>query len=108
MSRDPIRPVKAVGKTVVKMADKTFDEVGAVAGAAEQTIEKTVAPVRESVIKRFPIVFMLAVTFGLTAVVTGMERIMLRYELLQNHPVIILGIGLLVLVATGTAYKKLG
>ena len=103
-----IAPVQKVEKTVVKAADKTLDGVGTIISATESQIERTVAPIRQSVIKRFPILFLLAVTFGVTATATGMEQLILRYDALRSHPAVILIIGVITLIATGTAYKKLG
>ena len=103
-----IRPVQKVEKTVARAADRTLDEVSTVINTTESKIEKTVVPIRQSVIKRFPILFLLAVTFGITATATGMEQLILRYEIMRSHPAAILLIGVVTLIMTGTVYKKLG
>jgi hypothetical protein len=63
---------------------------------------------RNSVFKRLPIVFTLLVTFGLAATFYGFQHIITGIPVLANNPYITLVIGLLVLLLTGTLYKKLG
>lgn len=74
----------------------------------ESEIEKTVSPVRHEFLKKFPVPFLLLVTAGLTATMNGLERLLLELPILQNHPSIMLIIGLILLTITGTLYKKLG
>lgn len=74
----------------------------------ETRIEETVTPIRKSALKRFPVLFLLAVTFGFTAVVTGIERMLTEQQYLADHPLVIVAIGVVVLILTGTVYKKLG
>lgn len=97
-----------VESEIVKAAEGAINEVQQIVDSAEQKIESTVAPVRKSILKRFPVMFLLAVTFGFTATVTGMEKIIAKYEFLESHPAIILLLGIGTLVLTGTLYKKLG
>lgn len=66
------------------------------------------AETRESVFAKFPLLFTLLGTFGLVATFYGFEGIINKIDLLANNPVILLGVGLLALIATGTLYKKLG
>lgn len=63
---------------------------------------------RDSVFKRLPLVFTLLGTFGLVATFYGFQHIIERIPVLANNPYITLGIGLLVLLFTGTLYKRLG
>jgi hypothetical protein len=63
---------------------------------------------RENAAQRFPLLFTLLGSFGLVATFYGFEGIINRIDLLANHPFILLGTGVGVLVATGTLYKKLG
>lgn len=93
---------------IAKVAIDALTEMQNIVGSTEHQIEQTVAPIRESVIKRFPIVFMLAVTFGFTATITGIEQLIMQYDLLHDHPGIMLSLGIGTLVLTGTLYKKLG
>lgn len=63
---------------------------------------------RDDVFKRLPLVFTLLGTFGLVATFYGFQHIITEIPVLANNPYITLGIGLLVLLFTGTLYKKLG
>lgn len=93
---------------ISKVAGEALDGVQYVVDKTEKGIEKNVAPIRDNVLKRFPIVFMLAVTFGFTATVTGMEQLLIKYDLLSSNPMIILILGVSTMILTGTLYKKLG
>lgn len=93
---------------VLGVTESTLDEVEQVLDATEQHFEQVVSPIRKNIFKRFPIVSILMVTFGVTATVLGMERILLQYDLLQERPIIILAIGLGILTLAGALYKKLG
>lgn len=92
---------------VLKVAEGAFQGVGKVVGSTEERFEKTVNPIRENVLKKFPVLFLLTVTFGVIATFTGMEQIMLSVPLFKDNPWFILGIGMLILILTGTLYKKL-
>ena len=92
---------------VEKTTDAFLDEAENVVSATGQKIEKMAAPIRENVLMRFPILFMLTVTFGVTATFTGVEQILLKYQVLSNNPWLILFLGIGMLVLTGTLYKKL-
>ena len=74
----------------------------------EKTIEATATPVRSSLIKKFPVLFLLVVTAGVVLILTGFERIVAQIPALYDRPWIMLGVGVGVLIATGTLYKKLG
>ena len=63
---------------------------------------------RKSAVNRFPLVFTLLGAFGLVATFYGFEGIIDRIELLKENPLILLTVGILTLVFTGTLYKKLG
>lgn len=93
---------------LAQVAEETLDEVQLVVDSTGEQIEQTVAPIRKSILKRFPVLFLLAVTFGFTATVTGIEQLLVQYDLLDRHPTIILLLGIGTLVLTGTLYKKLG
>lgn len=62
---------------------------------------------RESAAQRFPLFFGLAATFGLVSVLYGFEKLIDRVDLFVNNPWILLVFGVLLLLATGAAYKKL-
>ncbi len=85
-----------------------LDTTELMARYAEQTVDIYAQPVRKTIIKRFPVMFSLLVTFGVVTTFLGLEQIILQYDVLQNSPRLIFGIGVSVLVFTGTLYKKLG
>lgn len=72
-----------------------------------KTVDAYVAPVRVSVLKRFPILFLLLTTFGVAAIFYGFERILGQFDILVTYPWLILGIGIVTLAFTGQLYKKL-
>lgn len=73
----------------------------------EHKIAERVVADRESAAERFPLFFGLAATFGLVSVLYGFEKLIDRVDLFVNNPWILLVVGVLILVATGAAYKKL-
>lgn len=108
MSQNKKTKVGQVEAGVKKVTTVTLDGLQQVVDSTEKRLEHTVAPIRQSLFKRFPTLFLLAATFGVTATVLGIEQILLRYQALQTHPALILAIGLAVLVVTGRLYKILG
>lgn len=101
---------KGVSKnsSVTSTVTEVVDELGAVVTKAEKTFDTTIAPVRRGLSKRFPSLFLLIVTFGVTATFFGIEQILIQYNLLKEHPWLILALGIGTLIGTGTLYKKLG
>lgn len=63
---------------------------------------------RNSAFRRHPLLFALLGTFGVVATFYGFQHILEDIPLLANHPYIALIVGLLILLATGKLYKKLG
>jgi hypothetical protein len=74
----------------------------------EETIDTVAAPVRGSLLKRFPVLFTLLVTFGVVMTFLGAEQLVMSVPILFNNPILTLIIGVTTLVITGTLYKKLG
>lgn len=93
---------------MASVASRAIDDIDRIVSSTEREIEQSVEPIRESVLKRFPILFMLLVTFGFTATTTGIEQVLVRHEIFQSHPFVIFLIGITILIITGTIYKKLG
>ncbi|HMO78338.1 MAG TPA: hypothetical protein PKA42_01785 [Candidatus Paceibacterota bacterium] len=75
---------------------------------AESSLNNYVVPVRQSILKRFPVLFAFLVSFGATATFLGLERLIIRYQFLNNSPELILLLGITILFLTGKLYKKLG
>lgn len=98
-------------KILRQVADSSLsivDGVEKIIHTSEERLETTVAPVRKNALKRFPTLFLLAVTFGVSTIFYGIDQIIATTPLLAGHPVISIFIGVLVLIATGHLYKKLG
>lgn len=87
------------------------EEVFRLADIAATTTVKTIGTdvvlVRKTILHRFPILFGLLVTVGVTAVLLGIEQLILKYHILSGHPELILFIGVSILAFTGKLYKKL-
>lgn len=77
-------------------------------GDAVVATEKLVRPVRDSLFKRFPILATLVITFGVSATLFGMERLIMEMTWFNNHPFLILMVGIMTLVVSGKLYQKLG
>jgi hypothetical protein len=93
---------------VTKVFETTFGEVERFAKTTERQVEQVVVPIRKTVAQRFPTTFLFLITFGFTAMVTGIEHSLIKYQILSGHPEVILLIGVGILLVTGTLYKKLG
>jgi hypothetical protein len=91
-------------ETTIQMLDKT----DVVTGQVNHHFNQYVAPVRKSVLKRFPVLFSLLVVFGLTTTYYAFEKILSQYEVFNEHPTLLLAFGIAVLAFTGRLYKKLG
>lgn len=59
------------------------------------------------VFSRYPLTFALLVVFGATLVSQGMKDLLLQIHFFQNKPLAMLISGILVLIITGTLYRKL-
>ena len=104
-----IKPIRdLLNRLFANKTNKVLDIIDNVTLRAESTVDVYVEPVRKSIIKRFPILFSLLVTFGVTATFLGIEKIILKYEFFDKSPELVLFLGISILVFTGTLYKKLG
>jgi hypothetical protein len=92
----------------VKKGEKIISEVEVVTSKTTNAVDGYVKPVRTTLMSRFPITFLLLVTFGVTATFLGLEQVILKYALLQDKPEVILLVGISILAFTGTIHKKLG
>ncbi|MFA6251015.1 MAG: hypothetical protein WC603_00065 [Candidatus Paceibacterota bacterium] len=61
----------------------------------------------KSVFSRYPLTFALLVVFGVTMVTQGIKDLLLEISLFKNQPLVMLIIGIIILIITGTLYKKL-
>ena len=83
-------------------------DIDRLAKSTAEAVDEYVAPVRQTVFRRYPVIFSLLVTIGVVASFLGIERILLKFEWLQRYPEIILLLGVTILAFTGKLYKKLG
>lgn len=87
-----------------------YNGVDAVVRGLEKTMTHTdnaFIPIRKSVFRRFPTVFTILVTFGVSATFLGIERIILEIPWLNERPWFIFASGIFILILTGRLYKKL-
>ncbi len=56
---------------------------------------------------RFPLITALFATFGFVSLLSGFEKIIDSIDFLSNNPIVLFMVGLIILVLTGTVYKKL-
>ena len=62
---------------------------------------------RDNAFRRFPLVFTLLGTFGVVSTFYGFQHLIDKVPILANNPIYTLVIGVVVLLFTGTLYKKL-
>lgn len=100
--------MKKIADQVTESTLDVVDGVQQVISDTEHKIESSIKPVRKSIVRRFPTAFLLAVTFGVSITFYGIEQLLPQIYFLNGHPWISLLLGISILVATGTLYKKLG
>ena len=59
------------------------------------------------VLDRYPLLFTFLLTFSVAATFHGFELVLQSYRIFQNHPILLLGLGILGLFLTGSLYKGL-
>lgn len=74
----------------------------------ENTVVNKLGQTKQSVFQRFPLLFTLLATFGVVSTFYGFERLIDKVDIFSDNPIILLGVGILTLIFTGTLYKKLG
>jgi hypothetical protein len=70
-------------------------------------VNKIMAPRAKNVFRRYPITFGLLILLGVMALHEGLKGVMKNYGLLDGNPWYLILIGLVILLITGTVYKKL-
>lgn len=63
---------------------------------------------RKRALARFPLVFILLGTFGVISIYYGLQKIFEKTPLVANNPIVAIIVGVIILLFTGTLYKKLG
>lgn len=97
-----------VGEEVAKIADEAIAAIERISKETGDNFERAASPFRKKVLKRFPTLFLLLVTFGVIATSLGIELLVIKHTNLNEHPLLLVILGLVTLVFTGTLYKKLG
>ncbi|HEX9594970.1 MAG TPA: hypothetical protein VF996_02490 [Candidatus Saccharimonadales bacterium] len=72
----------------------------------EKAIAQKIGERRKAVFERFPLIFTLLGSFGLVATFYGFERL-IDSTTLADSPWLLLGTGIILLIVTGSLYKKL-
>ena len=96
-------------KNIVEGADsllQTIAEIESLATTAEEKFQQRLTPVRKSLIKRFPVIFLLLVTAGFAFVSFGIEEFLHSQAFLTKNPLLVFSVGLLLLIISGSAYKR--
>ena len=101
LSSIPLKP------NPIEVVSDTLEETENVLHEVVETADRTIDPIRQSLARRYPTLFLLAVTFGVAAVFFGFERVLGSIDYLNERPWLILALGILVLIITGRLYKKL-
>ena len=90
-----------------RLSESAFSTAQEVISKATTEVDTYVSPLRTSVLARFPIVFSLLTTFGVATTFLGFEKIVSNIAFLDQHPFLMLILGISILALTGTLYKKL-
>lgn len=61
----------------------------------------------KNILRRYPISFGILILFGVISLNEGLKGVLEELGLLEINPWYLLGLGILVLIITGTIYKKL-
>lgn len=105
-----VKDENLVKKTAGVITDSSLEAADLLHGAVletSSTVNRYVAPLRQSVFTRYPILFSGLVTLGAAATLLGLEQVLLKFEILQKFPLLILLVGLGLLLFTGKLYSKL-
>ncbi len=73
-----------------------------------ELVNRIVAERGRPVFSRYPLTFALLVLFGVIMVSEGVKGLLEEWGLLENAPWTLLVIGIVILVLTGSLYRKLG
>lgn len=88
MNTEQLDPLKKVEELTSK-ANETFAKKG------------------KSVFGRYPLLFSLLVIVGATLMSQGIKELLIQTPIFKNQPITMLGVGIAILILTGSLYKKL-
>ena len=108
----PEKKVKKKEFNVVRriVTDSALGTVDLVEDGVEKTVEGVnsyMTPIRDTVLKRYPILFSLLVIYGASMTILGFEYVLHSYGVLEGYPWTVFIVGILVLLFTGKLYKAL-
>lgn len=101
------KPFITAAKKGQTITTETLGTVETLMAKTTSTVDSYIAPVRTSVLKRYPVLFSLLVTFGVAMTFLGFEQIVSQVAFLERNPIVLLIVGISILAVTGTLYKKL-
>lgn len=73
----------------------------------EEKILRLLREEREKTKQKFPLFYALIATFGLVATISGFSKWIDHIDFLRNNPFVLIIIGVFIMIATGTAYRKI-
>ncbi len=99
--------MEKIKKSFETTVTSTLDSIDSTVVEATKKIDTLVSPTRSTFAKRYPTLFSLLATLGVIMTFLGIEQILLTADILEQHPMLILALGVAILALTGTLYKKL-
>jgi hypothetical protein len=93
-------------KMATEVMTQVLDTVDETVVTTSKRLDVLVEPSRSSFAKRYPTIFSFIATLGVAMTFLGVEQLLLASSLLQQHPMIILLLGLGLLFLTGSLYTK--
>jgi hypothetical protein len=73
----------------------------------DDRIMEKISKSKQNAFTRYPLLFSLLAAFGLVITNNGMQGVISKLSWLNNNPYVTLIVGILILLFTGTLYKKL-
>ncbi len=61
----------------------------------------------KSVFEKYPLTFALLVIIGVTLMSQGVKELIMKVSFLKTNPLLMFTMGIIILILTGTLYKKL-
>ncbi len=99
--------MEKIKKSFETTVTSTLDSIDSTVVEATKKIDTLVSPTRSTFAKRYPTLFSLLATLGVIMTFLGIEPLLLTADILEQHPMLILALGVAILALTGTLYKKL-
>lgn len=70
-------------------------------------LNETAGRYTRPILRRYPFLFAFLITFGVAAIFDGLRFFFDQFEFLKENPFVLISIGVVILLLTGTLYKKL-